>query len=132
MSETSDKDRALISAYPDKPKHLDDSHDGVNSDIFYYTEWDDPIYDEFKDYEDISDDNSHILKGDGEKAFESAKQAPAESVRSSQSNNKRRKDEILLDHRFYPSRPARTRPPTVTSFSLESPAYHSTSGPVRR
>ena len=47
-------------------KHLDARNDDVNSDIFYYTEWDDPICDEFKDYDDISDDNSHVLKSDAE------------------------------------------------------------------
>ena len=55
-------------------KHLDGRNDGVNIDISYYTEWDDPIYDEFKDYEDTSDDISHVLKSDAEvKAFEPAK-----------------------------------------------------------
>jgi len=114
FSDTSDLEQALLSAYPGVSKHLDDRNDGVNSDIFYYTEWDDPIYDEFKDYEDTSDDNSHVLKSDAEvKAFEPAKKSLVETPRSSQNNNKRRKDEILLDHRFYPSRPERRRPPLV-------------------
>ena len=116
-------------------KHLDDRNDGVNSDIFYYTEWDDPIYDEFKDYEDISDDNSHVLKSDAEvKAFEPAKELLVKTPCSSQNNNKRRKDEILLDHRFYPSRPERRRPPLVVTSFLRLIALNdfSVSGPFRR
>ena len=135
FSDTSDLEQALLSAYPGVSKHLDDRNDGVNSDIFYYTEWDDPIYDEFKDYEDISDDNSHVLKSDAEvKAFEPAKEPLVETPRSSQNNNKRRKDEILLDHRFYPSRPERRRPPlVVTSFLRLIALNHcSVSGPFRR
>ena len=61
FSNTSDIEQALLSAYLGVFKHLDDRNDGVNIDIFYYTEWDDPIFDEFKDYEDTSDDVSHIL-----------------------------------------------------------------------
>ena len=73
FSDTSDIEQAFLSASPGVFKHLDDRNDCVNIDIFYYTEKDDPIYDEFKDYEDTSDDKSHVLKNDAEvKAFEPA------------------------------------------------------------
>jgi len=102
VSDTSDLEVALLSAYPGVSKHLDDSHDGVNND-FYYTEWDDSIYDEYKDYEDISDDNSHVVNSEVKKTLDNT---VSESKR-------RKKDEILLDNRFRPARPARKRPPTV-------------------
>ena len=97
---------ALLSAYPGVSKHLDDSHDGVNND-FYYTEWDDSIYEEYKDYEDISDDNSHVVNSEVKKS------SLDDTANESNSNKRRKKDEILLDHRFRPARPARKRPPTV-------------------
>ena len=74
----------------------------MNND-FYYTEWDDSIYDEYKDYEDISDDNSHVVNSEVKKTLDNT---VSESKR-------RKKDEILLDNRFRPARPARKRPPTV-------------------
>jgi len=117
ISDTSEIEKSLLSHYPGVSKHLDDSHDGEDSE-FYYTNWKDDIYDEFKDYEDISDDNSHVLKSEISDTFESIKETPVEAPRSSQNTNKkRRKDEILLDHRFHPSRPRRRNPPTVSAGS---------------
>jgi len=109
VSDTSDLEVALLSAYPGVSKHLDDSHDNVNND-FYYTEWDDSIYDEYKDYEDISDDNSHVVNSEVKTTLDNT----VTERKSETNNNKRRKkDEILLDHRFRPERPSRQRPPTV-------------------
>ena len=102
-----------MSAYPGVSKHLDDSHDNVNND-FYYTEWDDSIYEEYKDYEDISDDNSHVVNSEVQKTLDNTASETQSEVNNNNSNNKRRKkDEILLDLRFRPERPARKRPPTV-------------------
>ena len=106
FSDTSDNEQALLSAYPGVSKHLDDRNDCVKTDIFYYTERDDPIYDAFKDYEDTSDDKSNVLKSDGEvMALSQLRKTLVETPHSSQNNNNRRKDKILLLQRFYPSRP---------------------------
>ena len=105
-----------MSAYPGVSKHLDDSHDNVNND-FYYTEWDDSIYEEYKDYEDISDDNSHVVNSEVQKTLDNTASERKTEVNNNNSNNKRRKkDEILLDLRFRPERPARKRPPTVKNY----------------
>ena len=44
----SEIEKKLLLLYPGESKHLDDSQDHVHD---YYTQWDDPIYDEFQDYE---------------------------------------------------------------------------------
>ena len=107
-------------------KHLDDRNDGVNLDIFYYTEWDDPIYDEFKDYEDKSDDKSNVIKSDGEvMALCQLKENLVETPHSSQDSNNMRKDKILLLQRFYPSRPERWGTTTGSYFLPQS--HHSQS-----
>ena len=96
-------------------KHLDDSHDNVNND-FYYTEWDDSIYEEYKDYEDISDDNSHVVNGEVQKTLDNTASERQSEVNNNNNNKRRKKDEILLDLRFRPERPARKRPPTVKNY----------------
>ena len=101
-----------MSAYPGVSKHLDDSHDNVNND-FYYTEWDDSIYEEYKDYEDISDDNSHVVNGEVQKTLDNTASERQSEVNNNNNNKRRKKDEILLDLRFRPERPSRKRPPTV-------------------
>jgi len=91
-SDTSDIEKSLLASYPGESKHLDDSHDHIGSDIFYYTEWDDPIYDQFQDYDYDSDSVSEF---EAEKEKEIAKPATKEG-------------EILLDLSRYPRKLPRT------------------------
>ena len=94
-SDTSDIEKSLLASYPGESKHLDDSHDHVGSDIFYYTEWDDPIYDQYQDY-DYVDSDSHS-------DFRAEKEKEAEKPIS-------KKGEIRLDLSRYPKRlPRKTK-----------------------
>jgi len=96
-TDTSDIEQALLAGYPGVSRHLDDSQDHLGSDIFYYTEWDDPIYDQFQDYidvDEISDDYSDGVK-------ESSRSSEAEN------SNKHLRDsskDIFLDLSNYPVR----------------------------
>merc|ERR1712173_578870 len=85
-SDTSDIEKSLLASIPGVSKHLDDSHDHIGSDVFYYTEWDDPIYVQFQDYDYESDSN-----------FEAVKEKETERPVS-------KKGEILLDLSRYPKK----------------------------
>ena len=85
-SDTSDIEKSLLASIPGVSKHLDDSHDHIGSDVFYYTEWDDPIYVQFQDYDYDSDSE-----------FESVKEKETERPVS-------KKGEILLDLSQYPKK----------------------------
>lgn len=88
-SDTSDIEKSLLASYPGESKHLDDSHDHVGSDIFYYTEWDDPIYDQFQDYDYVDSDSAS--------EFQAEKEKESEKVIA-------KKGEILLDLSRYPKK----------------------------
>jgi len=90
-SDTSDIEKSLLASYPGESKHLDDSH--VGSDIFYYTEWDDPIYDQFQDYDYVDSDSASDFQAEKEKEAEK----PVN-----------KKGEILLDLSRYPKKLPRT------------------------
>ena len=86
-TDTRQLELSLLQSYPGESKHLDDSKDHVHSDTFYYTEWDDDIYDQFQDYEYETDTL------DTPDVFEAAKEAPKDS-----------NEEILIDLSHYPQR----------------------------
>ena len=92
-SDTSQLELSLLQSYPGESKHLDDSRDHLHSDTFYYTEWDDDIYDQFQDYDYDADSL------DTEDVFEAAKEVPKES--------KQNTGEILIDLSSYPQREGR-------------------------
>lgn len=61
----------LLASYPGVPTGVDDSqyydiHDISNSESFYYSSWDDPIYDQFEDYVDVE-----VADDDGESSSKS-------------------------------------------------------------
>ena len=94
-SDTSDIEKSLLASYPGESKHLQDSHGHVGSNIFYYTEWDDPIYDQYQDY-DYVDSDSHS-------DFRAEKEKEAEKPIS-------QKSEIRLDLSWYPKlKPRKTK-----------------------
>ena len=95
----SDIEKKLLQSYPGESKHLDDSQDHVHSDIFYYTEWDDPIYDQFQDY----DYEESTVEEVPEDTFEPVKEAP--KVKELPANG-----EIHIDLSRYPQRLPRSRP----------------------
>ena len=95
----SDIEKKLLQSYPGESKHLDDSQDHVHSDIFYYTEWDDPIYDQFQDY----DYEESTVEEVPEDTFEPVKEAP--KVKEIPANG-----EIHIDLSRYPQRLPRSRP----------------------
>jgi len=104
--EISDKERIraiekqLLANIPGVSKHLDDSHHGVNDD-FYYTKWDDNIYDQFEDYIDVDPDDS-ITEEDRSSHFV-----------STVNDNRKLEDktsDILLDHTLYAKKPERSVP----------------------
>ena len=97
----SEIEKKLLEKYPGESKHLDDSQDHVTGgDIFYYTEWDDPIYDQFQDYdyEAVVEDEEETV----ETVFEPVKETPRERTKIVSNG------EIRIDLERYPQRLART------------------------
>jgi len=93
QSDLSDIERRLLQQYPGESKHLDDSQDHVVSDnIFYYTEWDDPIYDQFQDYDYEEDKIEEIV----------ASEAPVKKEEIAKEVNN--DGEIWIDLHKYPQR----------------------------
>ena len=83
----------MLQQYPGESKHLDDSQDHVVSDnIFYYTEWDDPIYDQFQDYDYEEDKIEEIV----------ASEAPVKKEEIAKEVNN--DGEIWIDLHKYPQR----------------------------
>lgn len=101
-SDTSEIEQALLANYPGVSKHLDDSHDLTGSDIFYYTEWDDPIYDQFKDYVDVEE-----LSDDPTKEEEKQSQIDSENNDKIKEDGK---EAILLNLEDYPKKIPRSSP----------------------
>jgi len=115
-SDTSELEKALLRTYPGVSSHLDDNHEGAGGNDFYYTEWNDSIYDDHHDYDYILDEDDRDAAAGREPVrgqFEPVKETLQESPRSSGGSQNRKKDEILLDHRFPPHRPRRRQPLTV-------------------
>ena len=98
----SDIEKKLLQSYPGESKHLDDSQDHVSGDIFYYTEWDDPIYDQFQDYdyEAVSDEDNDEATVE---VFEPVKEVSRERTKVVSNG------EIRIDLDRYPQRLPRTR-----------------------
>ena len=97
QSDLSDIERTLLQSYPGESKHLDDSQDHIVSDIFYYTEWDDPIYDQFQDYD--YEDKLELAKAEETKEPEKAAFEPAKEQVSESSTG-----DIRIDLNKYPQR----------------------------
>ena len=97
QGDLSDIERTLLQSYPGESKHLDDSQDHIVSDIFYYTEWDDPIYDQFQDYD--YEDKLELVKAEEFKEPEKAAFVPAKEQVSEPSNS-----DIRIDLNKYPQR----------------------------
>ena len=61
-------EKSLLDTYPGVSKVLDDSQDSDPIDSFYYVNWEDPIYDQFDDFEDEPSNNNKKEKKKEEKS----------------------------------------------------------------
>ena len=103
-TDTSEIEKALLANIPGVSRHLDDSHDHIND---YYTVWDDPIYDQFKDYVDVVDvedvPEDSIPEEDRSSQFVS-------KVNENLKLDPKTKENILLDHTLHSKKPERSAP----------------------
>ena len=96
QTDLSDIEKKLLLHYPGESKHLDDSQDHFVSD--YYTQWDDPIYDQFSDY-DYDEASVDVEEDISKDTFEIEKEAPKVTETVIDTSG-----EIRIDLHKYPQR----------------------------